>query len=321
MGKSVEHWDKRIGRRLRLRDLHVLLTVVRSGSMAKAARNLSVSQPAISKAMTDLEHILGVRLLDRGPQGVQATVYGDALVRRGLAVFGELQQAVADIAFIANPASGDVNVGCNESLAASLMPAVVEQLASHHPGIAVHLRPMTRPITQEIRHLRERSVDFIVGRGLFQVPENDLNSEVLFEEPLRVVAGATSSWAKHRKLQLADLLEAKWIMYPPDEAPGTLVTQAFQQKGLTVPRAVVTTSSFHVREALLRQSDYLTVVPACMLRVFNADRLRIKALQVDLGVGIRPVAVFTLKHRTMHPAADIVIESVRAAARTIDPGS
>jgi DNA-binding transcriptional LysR family regulator len=94
-------------------------------------------------------------------------VYGDALVRRGLAVFGELQQAVADIAFIANPASGDVNVGCNESLAASLMPAVVEQLASHHPGIAVQLRPMTRPITQEIRHLRERSVDFIVGRGLF----------------------------------------------------------------------------------------------------------------------------------------------------------
>jgi hypothetical protein len=58
-----------------------------------------------------------------------------------------------------------------------------------------------------------------------------------------------------------------------------------------------------------------------MLRVFNADRLRIKALPIDLGVGVRPVAVFTLKHRTMHPAADIVIESVRAAARTIDPGS
>ena len=321
MAKSVEHWDKRIGRRLRLRDLHVLLTVVRSGSMAKAARNLSVSQPAISKAMADLEHILGVRLLDRGPHGVQATVYGDALVRRGLAVFGELQQAVADIAFIANPAAGDVSVGCNDSLAASLMPIVIERLAIHHPGIAVHLRPMTRPITQEIRHLRERSVEFIIGRGIFQVPEDDLNSEVLFEEPLRVVAGVTSKWVKHRKLQLADLLEAKWIMYPPDEAPGTLVTQAFLQKGLTVPRAAVTTSSFHVREALLRRSDYLTVVPACMLRVFNADRLRIKALQVDLGVGMRPVAVFTLKHRTTHPVADIVIENVRAAARLIDPGS
>jgi hypothetical protein len=58
-----------------------------------------------------------------------------------------------------------------------------------------------------------------------------------------------------------------------------------------------------------------------MLRVFNADRLRIKALPVDLGVGMRPVALFTLKHRTTHPVADIVIENVRAAARTIDPGS
>src|SRR6186713_2088 len=108
MARSVEHWDKRIGRRLRLRDLHVLLTVVQSGSMAKAARNLSVSQPAISKAIADLEHIVGVKLLDRGPQGIQATAYGDALVRRGLAVFGELQLAVADIAYIANPVSGDV---------------------------------------------------------------------------------------------------------------------------------------------------------------------------------------------------------------------
>jgi DNA-binding transcriptional LysR family regulator len=112
---SVEHWEARIGRRIRLRDLHVLLTAVQCGSMAQAARRLAVSQPAISKSIADLEHTLGVRLLDRGPRGIEPTLYGGALVRRGLAVFDELRQAVGEIEFMANPTVGEVRVGCNES--------------------------------------------------------------------------------------------------------------------------------------------------------------------------------------------------------------
>jgi len=106
MSLSLEHWETRIGRRVRLRDLHVLVTVVQWGSMAKAAHRLAVSQPAVSKSIADLEHTLKVRLLDRGPQGVEPTLYGRALVRRGLAVFDELRQGVSEIAFLANLAAG-----------------------------------------------------------------------------------------------------------------------------------------------------------------------------------------------------------------------
>src|SRR5271155_1008859 len=126
MPLSLQHWEARIGRRLRLRDLHVPLTAVQCGSMAKAARRLAVSQPAISKAIADLEHTLGVRLLDRGPRGIEPTVYGSALVRRGLAAFDELRQAVGEIEFIAKPSAGEVRIGCNESLSAALLPAVIE---------------------------------------------------------------------------------------------------------------------------------------------------------------------------------------------------
>ncbi len=103
MDALPEHWEARIGRRLRLRDMHVLLAVVQSGSMAKAARSLGVSQPAISKSIAKLEHTLGVRLLERGPQGVAPTLYGAVLVQRGLAVFDELRQGVSEIEFLANP--------------------------------------------------------------------------------------------------------------------------------------------------------------------------------------------------------------------------
>ena len=314
MSRSLEHWEARIGRRIRLRDLHVLLTVIQCGSMAKAARRLAVSQPAISKAIADLEHTLEVHLLDRGPQGVEPTLYGSALVRRGLAVFDELRQAVSEIEFIANPTAGEVRIGCNESLSAALLPAVIERLADQHPGVTVHVSQMSRPITQEIRQLRERNVDLIIGRGIFPIPEDDLSAEVLFEEPLLVVAGVGSRWANRRKIQLAELVDTKWISFPSNEAPGLLVERAFQRQGLTGPRTRVTTSSFHLRDMLLMTGDYLTVVPACMVDVFNAKRLTVKTLPIDLGVETRPVAIFTLKNRTLSPVAELFIKSIRNVA-------
>lgn len=319
MAVSLGHWEARIGRRLRLRDLHVLLTAVQCGSMAKAARRLAVSQPAISKAIADLEHTLGVRLVDRGPRGIETTVYGSALIRRGLAVFDELRQAVSEIEFLVNPTIGEVRIGCNESLSAALLPAVIDRLSVQHPAVTVHLSQMSRPITLEIQQLRERNVDLIIGRGIFPIPEDDMNAELLFEEPLLVVAGVRSPWLRRRKPELAELVDAKWILYPPNEPPGMLVEEAFRLQGLAVPRPSVTTSSFHLRAALLAKGDYLTVVPACMLRVFNAKHMAVKSLPIDMGIQDRPVAVFTLKNRTLSPLAEIVIKSVRAVVASMSP--
>jgi len=83
--------DSQIGRRLKLRDLHLFFTVIQRGSMAKAAAHLGISQPAVSEVIADLEHTLGVRLFDRNPQGVEPTRYGQALLKRGLAAFDELK--------------------------------------------------------------------------------------------------------------------------------------------------------------------------------------------------------------------------------------
>lgn len=282
--------------------------------MAKAAHHLAVTQPAISKSIADLEHTLDVRLLDRNPHGVEVTLYGSVLVRRALAAFDELRQCVGEIKFLADPTAGEVRIGCNESLSAALLPAVIEGLSEQYPGITVHVAQMSRPITVEIRELRNRRVDLIIGRGIFPIPEDDLNSEILFEEPLIVVAGAQSAWARRRKVELAG---EKWILYPPDNAPGLLVEGAFQALGLEVPQASLTTMSFHLREMLLMTGDYLTVVPACMLRVLNAKQLTVKRLPIDLGVQTRPVAIFTLRNRTLSPVAELFLQSVRSVAKSM----
>src|SRR5258706_7038915 len=93
----------RIERRLKLQDLRVLMATVEGGSMSKAAEVLATSQPAVSRAIADLEHALGVRLLDRGPQGIVPTPYGRALLKRSVAVFDELKLGMKDLESLADP--------------------------------------------------------------------------------------------------------------------------------------------------------------------------------------------------------------------------
>src|SRR5882672_3685572 len=102
MTKALD-WDSRIGRRVRLRDLHVLFAVVQHGSMAKAGVHLGMSQSAVSQSIAALEQAVEVPLLDRTPRGVELTLYGAALVRRGEAAFDELRSGVKDIEFLADP--------------------------------------------------------------------------------------------------------------------------------------------------------------------------------------------------------------------------
>src|ERR1700674_3453889 len=109
MGSVVR--SDQVERRLKLRELRILLAVVKAGSMAKGAAELAISQPNVSKAIADLEHAFGARLLDRNARGVEPTSYGLAVINRGMAMFDELRHAVKDVAFLTDPTSGELRLG------------------------------------------------------------------------------------------------------------------------------------------------------------------------------------------------------------------
>src|SRR5438093_798963 len=119
----------RVERRLKLHDVRVLMSVVQAGSMSKAAERLGTSQPALSRSIADLEHAVGVRLLDRSPQGVEPTAYGRALIKRGAAVFDELRQGIKDIEFLSDPTAGELRIGTSEAIAAAVVSPVIERLS------------------------------------------------------------------------------------------------------------------------------------------------------------------------------------------------
>jgi DNA-binding transcriptional LysR family regulator len=310
-------WENQIGRRLRFRDLHVFFTVVRHGSMAKAAMQLGVAAPTISEVIADLERAVGVRLLERGPKGAEPTLYGRAFLKRGMAAFDELKQGIRDIEFLSDPAVGEVRIGCDESIAAATLPLIIERFAREYPGVVLNVEDLD---LRNPPNVRELGFDLVLtrSRGPDEAsdPFNDLNVEVLFDDRLVVAAGAQSRWAHRRKIDIADLADEPWILTGPNTWNYRVVSEAFRKRGVGMPRVCLKTLSVHLRTNLLAGGQFITAFPNSVAD-FYAQRFGLKVLPVDLPKHPWPVVVMTVKHRTLSPVVTAFIKCARTVAKPL----
>jgi len=202
----------RIGRRLKLQSLHVFMTVVQAGSMMKAAERLNTGQPNISRSIAELEHVLGVRLLERNRRGVQPTASGRALLDGGTIVFDTLRHAVKKIEFLADPTAGEVRIGSTPLLASSFVSAVVDRLSQRHAAVTFTLT--TGYVETLYQQLCERNVDLLVTRKFGSISDERLAFEFLFEDRSVVTTGARSPWVRRRNVTLAELANERWVLPP-----------------------------------------------------------------------------------------------------------
>jgi DNA-binding transcriptional LysR family regulator len=310
-------WVDRIGRRLKLNDLHIFLTVAEAGSMGKAAERLAVSQPSVSKAISDIEHTIGARLLDRTPRGVEITGYGRALLKRGMGAFDELRQGIRDIEFLTDPTAGEVWVGCSELIAAGFLLAVVERFSDRYPKVAVNV-VLANNMWPELLPLHNRSVDLLIGRVTRPAAFDDVDIDILYEDRLFIVSGQNSEWARRRKIELAELVDERWLLSPDTEVILTrMLQEAFRAGGLALPRVNVNSYSIHQRIGLLASDRFVSALPGSVLR-FNASRFSLKVLPVDLAIPPWPVAIVTLKNRTASPVVQTFIDCIREVATVFD---
>jgi DNA-binding transcriptional LysR family regulator len=308
-------WPDRIGRRLKLRDMHVLLAVVESGSMARAAQQLSISQPVVSKAVADLEHTLGVRLLERDRHGVEVTPHGQALLESALAAFDELRRGVQKIEFLTDPTTGEVRIGVTEPIAMGLLPVVIDRLCRRYPRLSVDV--VQAPTTAALhRELRERTVDFVVGRLALPSTESDMSVEVLFNEPILVVAGSRSDWAKRRRIEPSELANARWVLPRSGTPARALIADWFHACRLELPRTGVVCNSIQLQNALIATGQFLTLLPRSLLQ-FGARRPDIKVLNVRHPAPHGPVGILTLKNREPAPVTRLFMDCIRDAAKPL----
>jgi len=309
------HWTDRIGRRIRLRDLHIVLAVAESGSMAKAAAHLSISHPVVSKTISDLEHTLGVRLFDRNSQGVELTIYGRALLKCGVTVFDEMRQGLKQIELLAEPNSGDLAIGCSDITMAGLLPMITETFSQRYPGIRLHVKHADTAMLQ-FHELRERNVELLIGRMPRVSVDDALVVETLFDESFVAVCGAQSRWARHRRIALADLANAPWVLPPYDSVPGSLIMEIFRANKMQPPRASLVTLSGHLTATLIGSGRFVGLLPDSVAR-FSASRAGLKMLPINLPAPRVATAIITVKNRTLSPLAELFIQCARKIGAAI----
>ena len=294
----------RIERRISLHDVRVLMTVVQAGSMGKAARRLATSQPAISRSIAELEDALGVRLLDRNPQGIEPTAYGRAPLKRGLVVFDELMQGVKDIRFLADPSAGELRIGASIAVAAGFVSSIIDRLSRRFPRLAFQV--LATDTATAYRALVER-------RGSAGCPchrtdcEEHMDAEVLFHDPHVVVAeckihGPGAAGSAGRSDERA--LDSAWRMR---HTRGVLRLSCQRTRF----SRTVATATLPVRTALLATGRYLSMVPEVVLQ-FPAKSQTLRRLPIDLPTTLRPLAIITLKNRTLNPVAQLFAEFARS---------
>ena len=311
--------NDRITSRLKVSDLRLLSAVVQSGGMAKAAAQLNISQPAVSKAIAALEHTLGVRLLDRTSRGVEPTSYGHAILKRGIAIFDELRQGVNDIKFLSDPNIGEVRIGSNPTSAETLLPLFIRRFAQQYPRVVLHIDLVPR-VGQYLSGLRDRKYDLIIERSMLPLADDphmaDLKVEPLFHDQLVVAAGAHNRWARRRKVDLAELVNEPWIFSGPNSWNYSSLLEAFKARGITPPNASIVTSSVPLRFYLLANGPYLTSTSNSSVWL-SPNRRSLKILHVDLPIRPWPFAIFALKNRSLSPVVERFIECAREVAKSI----
>jgi len=306
-------WNDRIKRRLKLRDLDYLAALNDTGTMGKAAIRLNVSQPAVSKAIADLELALGVRLVDRSRRGVVPTPYGVALGKRSVSIFNDLRQGIAEIDFLSDPTKGEIRIGTTEPIMAAIVAPAIDQLTRKYPQMHFHV--VAGDNARLYREMTGRNIELAICRMIGRLPD-ELAAEILLHDSVAVMTAAKNPLTRRRKLTLAELANEPWTLFPYDSFFGSLVAEVFRANGLEPPRLTVSTESIYAQNELLATGRFLTVLPSFMLRIRDRS-LPLKALPVALPNPLIPIGLVTLKGRTLTPIAQMFIENARVIAKSL----
>jgi DNA-binding transcriptional LysR family regulator len=303
--------EHEIGRRIRLRDLHILLTVSQYGSMARAAAQLGLSQPGVSAVIAELERTLGVPLFERSTRGVKPTIYARTMLDRSVAAFDELKQGIRTIENLADPAAGALWIGSIETITNLLLPPVLQGFMREYPRVVVHVTRLSSP-TPDFRELSERKLDLVLARRTEPASNvSELRYQPLFDDRLVIAASAGGRWARRRRVDLGELVDEPWVLTPPDCWIHAGITEAFRVRGLKTPRICLMTPSMSLRMSLVAAGPHITAFPGSHLS-FEADRWSVKILPIDLPDCLFPLAIITQKGRQLNPVAQRFIAYLRA---------
>jgi DNA-binding transcriptional LysR family regulator len=294
--------------RLKLRHLVLIEALAQRQSVLGAAQQLHVTQPALSRALRELEAVVGVELFERGPRGITPTMYGTAFIGHARAVLLELRAAQDHIKELATANRGTVTVGTHLAGSNMLLPRAIASLKAAHAKLTVIVQEATPDVL--LVQLLSGEIDLIVGR-LTPLPNAlCVDQRALYSEPIRLVTRSGHPAAAIPSPTLADLSELPWIL----PVSGTVLRQELEQEFLdgnvSLPSDRVECTSILTLRQLLLDTDRIAALPMLIAREDN----RLAILPTLLKSVHRPVGVTRRTAQKQSPATEEMLKHLRLEA-------
>jgi len=300
--------------RLKLRQLKLLVAVAQEGNILRGSQILNIAQPAATKSIKELEEALGVQLFERSSRGVTPTLYGDVIIKHAKLILTQLRHASEELQSIESGLSGRVFVGTLLAASPTLLPRSLALLRERRPGIAVTVIEGT--IDKLMPSLRTGDLDVVLGRLPDFREREGLDQEVLYNEPIAIVAREGHPLAAKATIDLSELAEQAWILPPPETSLRRQLMYAFRRTGIEPPVDAIESVSILTNHSLLRESDMLAAMP---YQVATAQP-GLSILPVDLEVTASRIGATTRAGVPSSAAVSCFMEIVREVATSIRAG-
>lgn len=302
---------QRLPRHLKMGELRVFVAVIEHRSFRKAAAELHLTQPAVTKAIATLEATLGAKLFDRMAHGVELTVQGASFAPRARAIFDELRRAAQDLMLVSSGAKGNLRVGTVAMPAVPFLPVAVKRLMDQHPDMFVSI--VEDRETDLLDRVRKRDIELAILRLALVDPGEDLQVVPLFEERLCVIAAKDHPLAGCADLCWDDLQQQRWVIPPADCYFYEHVAATLSGLGLRMPRQVVEAQSVQVQFGMVLHAGLLSFGLRSQVEFAPGKELLVR-LPFEMATPARTVAAVSLRSHTPSPLAVQLVAHVRAMA-------
>ncbi|KWR76526.1 LysR substrate-binding domain-containing protein [Cupriavidus sp. IDO] len=306
--------DRALRSNIKLRHLQLLVALDEFRHLGRTAEFLSVSQPAVSKVLTEVEKMLGLTLFTRSTRGTEPTAAGESLVRFARSVLAQYEQTRDEIAAVESGASGRIRVGSMGAALPVLLARAVGLLKDRSARATVLVEE--GDLTHLLPKLRLSELDLIVGRLEPGYAAPDLLTEALYDEQMVVVVKRGHKLARKARPGWSDLAAMPCVLPPPWASLRVKIEQAFYQHGMHPPQDVIESSSYLATTTFISQRSAAGFMAQSPARALEAEG-RLHILAMDVPVDLPPVGIITLRERAPTISAEQLIECLRQASAGI----
>ncbi len=297
---APEAADSFVRKRLSLRHLRVLQALSEAGSLGAAADALHVTQPAVSKALSEIEQGLGQTLFVRRGRSLRATALGERLIRLAQKLDADLQRGGGDIASIVRGASGELLIGATNAALPQVLPDAMAAMKLEYPHITLSVR--THALTGLINELREGRLDLVVARIRPHEAPPDLEPLCLIAQPEVAAISTVHPLAKaSHKLGWDTLNQQAWIWPLPGTRSRSLQDRLWHDMGQPLPTNLVETGDVMLTLSLLKRMPILALLPQHVARLAAQNGIA-KILPLDADLGLADLTLWHLRE----PQSEVV---------------